>query len=123
MPAPRVFHFDSLPMESLLGGSWVRSALKSDGALVTLNWLRSDFPRLPAHRHPFDQLSFVFTGTLMLAIEDVEYELPPGSAIVIPANALHTAWILGEETVLNVDVFAPPREDYLFLAAHQDDES
>ena len=115
----RVFNLDALPRETLFGGSLARTAIRSDGATVTLNWLSADFVKPAPHAHPFDQLSFVFQGTLMFEIDGQEYELGPGTAILIPPNALHTAWPKGEEVVLNVDVFAPARKDYDFLAAHQ----
>ena len=46
----------------------------------------------------------------------------PGPVLRIPPGARHTAWPKGDEVVLNVDVFAPARSDYLFLTNHQDDE-
>ena len=45
----------------------------------------------------------------------------PGTAMRIPAGVPHTGWTIGDEVVLNIDVFAPAREDYLFLAVNQDE--
>jgi quercetin dioxygenase-like cupin family protein len=39
----------------------------------------------------------------------------PGEVLAIPADARHTARIVGDEVVLNVDGLAPVREDYLHL--------
>lgn len=120
MPKPEVMVFDDLPRESLLNGTLTRTAVRSADSLVTINWITPDVPRLEPHHHPFDQLSMVFAGTMVLQIDGEEYEISPGSAILIPADAPHTAWVKGADTVLNVDVFAPAREDYLFLAQHQE---
>jgi hypothetical protein len=37
----------------------------------------------------------------------------------VPANAPHTGWPLGNDPVLNIDVFAPARKDYLDLVKYQ----
>lgn len=115
----RVFNLEALPRQSLFDGGLERTALRSDGATVTLNWFLPDCKKVEPHAHPFDQLSFVFQGTLIFQIDGVEHELTAGTAILIPPNIPHTAWPKGDEVVLNVDVFAPSRADYDFLAAHQ----
>ena len=117
---PTVMKLNDLPRESLFGGALTRTAVRSARSLVTINWIAPGVPRPPPHHHPFDQLSFIFAGTMIFQIDGEEFELGPGSAILIPPDAPHTAWPIGSDTVLNVDVFAPAREDYLFLADHQE---
>lgn len=119
---PTLYRFDAMPRQTVLGGRLERTALRSDGAIVTLNWFRPGSSRVEPHNHPFDQLSFIFEGTLIFEIDGEQIEAGPGSALRIPSGAMHTAWPKGDQVVLNVDVFAPIRSDYLFLTAHQDDE-
>jgi quercetin dioxygenase-like cupin family protein len=42
-----------------------------------------------------------------------------GEFLYIPAGTPHTGRVAGDEAVLNIDVFAPVRGDYLYLAEHQ----
>ena len=111
--------FGDLPRESIAGGALERTAVRTDGSLVTFNWIRPGHPDVPPHDHPYDQLSLVFAGTLELALDGVPYRVASGEFLYIPAGVPHTGRVLGDEPVLNVDVFAPARDDYLPLASHQ----
>lgn len=117
------FHavFAELPRESLGGGALERTAVRTDDSIVTFNWIQPGHPEVPPHEHPYDQLSFVFGGTLELELDGTSYTVGAGELLYIPANVAHTGRVLGSEPVLNVDVFAPIREDYLPLASHQPD--
>jgi quercetin dioxygenase-like cupin family protein len=119
---PQLYRFDKMPRETVMGGRLERAAVRSDSAIVTLNWFRPGSPRVEPHNHPFDQLSFIFSGTLIFEVDGEQIEAGPGTVLRIPPGAMHTAWPKGDEVVLNVDVFAPIRSDYLFLTAHQGDE-
>lgn len=111
----------ALPRESLADGALERSAVRTDGALVTFNWIAPGHPEVPPHEHPYDQLSLVFGGEMELELAGRGYRLGDGELLYIPAGVPHTGRVLGETPVLNIDVFAPAREDYLHLADHQPD--
>ena len=40
-------------------------------------------------------------------------EVGPGEILLIPPLAAHSAEVLGEETVLDYDIFSPIRSDWL----------
>lgn len=120
MANPRRFATSELPVEVLMDGAHRRAAVRSDAAMVVLNWLTPDFERPPPHRHPFEQLAFVLTGRMEIEVEEQRFDVGSGDVLVIPAGAWHTARLVGEADVLNVDVFATVREDYLHLVEHQD---
>lgn len=123
MPS-RVIHsrLADLPTESLAGGALVRTAVRGDDSLVTINWFHpTDIETPPPHTHPFDQISFVFAGTVEFFVADETYIVSAGESLQIPADVPHTARLVGDEVALNVDVYAPVREDYLFLVQHQED--
>ena len=42
-----------------------------------------------------------------------------GELLYILAGVPHTGRVIGDEPVLNIDVFAPRRKDYPYLASHQ----
>ena len=111
--------FADLPRESLAGGVLERTAVRTDGSLVTFNWIQPGHSEVPPHDHPYDQLSLVFAGTLELELAGTPHHVHTGELLYIPAGVPHTGRVVGDEPVLNVDVFTPVRDDYLALAAHQ----
>jgi quercetin dioxygenase-like cupin family protein len=109
-----------LPRE-IVDDNLTRTAIRGDNSLITVNWIRPHHPDQPQHSHPFDQISFVLAGAMEFHVGDERFLVKVGEALQIPAEALHTARVVGDETALNVDVFAPLREDYLYLTRHQAD--
>ena len=69
---------------------------------------------VPKHSHENEQLTYILEGALKFAIgEDGSEEITvrAGEVLLIPSNVPHKAEAL-EET-LDVDVFSPPRQDWL----------
>jgi quercetin dioxygenase-like cupin family protein len=69
--------------------------------------------RVPQHSHHNEQITYLLEGTLKFWIgeEREEVVLKAGEVLLIPANIPHEAEAL--EDCLDVDVFSPPREDWL----------
>ncbi len=86
------------------------------GARAMLNWVRIEpGAKVPAHSHPHEQLGFVLEGTIILRIGDETREIGPSTCYVIPGGVEHEG-TGGAEGCVVMDVFAPPREDYLAAA-------
>ena len=70
---------------------------------------------VPRHSHDNEQLTYILSGALhfWFDAEGVEQEIivRAGEVIVIPSNLHHRAVAL--EDTLDVDVFCPPRQDWL----------
>jgi quercetin dioxygenase-like cupin family protein len=69
---------------------------------------------VPRHSHDNEQLTYILEGALKFWIgEDGAQELivRAGEVLVIPSNVPHKAEAL--EDTLDVDVFSPPRQDWL----------
>jgi unsaturated pyranuronate lyase len=69
---------------------------------------------VPKHSHDNEQLTYILEGALKFWIgEDGSEEITvsAGEVLLIPSNVPHKAEAL-EET-LDVDVFSPPRQDWL----------
>ena len=68
---------------------------------------------IPEHSHPHEQAGLVLSGTLRFRIGDEERVAGPGDAFIIPGNVVH--WGIGEgaEVAKVLDIFSPPREDYI----------
>lgn len=118
---PTAYRFDRLPLEHLKPGLR-RTAIRSDDSLVTVNWFEPGFRSSGQHHHPFDQLSFVLSGSLAFFVGEETYVLEAPAVLHIPRDVPHGAQPVGEEVVLNVDVFAPIRDDFRYLTTYQDAE-
>ena len=69
---------------------------------------------VPKHSHENEQLTYILEGALRFWIgEDQKREIvvAAGEVLHIPSNVPHKAEAL--EDTLDVDVFSPPREDWL----------
>ena len=69
---------------------------------------------VPKHSHENEQLTYILEGALKFWIGDdgaEEVIVSAGEVLLIPSNVPHKAEAL-EET-LDVDVFSPPRQDWL----------
>jgi len=64
-----------------------------------------------AHRHENEQVSYVIRGTLKFEVNGREIILRAGDVLHIPSNVVHSATAL--EDTLDIDIFSPPRQDWL----------
>ena len=63
------------------------------------------------HRHPNEQSGYVITGRYTLVVDGQSEELAAGDSYSIPADTEHSIAVLEAGHV--IDVFTPPREDFL----------
>lgn len=69
---------------------------------------------VPQHSHDNEQITYILEGVLRFWIGEDESEvidLHAGEVMHIPSNVLHKAEALAD--TLDVDVFSPPRQDWL----------
>jgi quercetin dioxygenase-like cupin family protein len=69
---------------------------------------------VPRHAHENEQLTYVLEGALRFALGDggdEEIIVRAGEVLAIPSNVPHQAIAL--EDTLDVDIFSPPRQDWL----------
>lgn len=116
---PVVYRFAELPSASLRGGMTSRAGFRGDDCLIAFNRFQAGMQRPEPHHHPFDQIVLIVEGRMMMEIDGATAEMGPGTAVHVPPNAPHTGWPLGPQAVLNIDVFGPPRPDYLHLTEYQ----
>lgn len=67
--------------------------------------------RVETHSHPHEQAGYCIQGHFELTIEDVSTVIKADDSYVIPGGTAHSYRIL--EDSLAVEMFSPPREDYL----------
>jgi quercetin dioxygenase-like cupin family protein len=66
---------------------------------------------VPEHSHHNEQLTYIVEGKLRFFLGDETVDVGAGEVLHIPAHVPHKAEAL--EDTLDVDVFHPPRQDWL----------
>ena len=104
--------WDQIPAEPLKG-TITRKLVTGERMMIAhVNLKKGD--DVPKHQHENEQLTYILSGALHFWFgENGERELTvrAGEVIVIPSNVPHRALAL--EDTLDVDVFNPPRQDWL----------
>lgn len=104
--------WDSIPAEPLKG-TITRKLVTGEKMMIAHVHLKKG-DDVPRHSHHNEQLTYILEGTLRLWFGDAderEITVHAGEVIVIPPHVPHRALAL--EDTLDVDVFSPPREDWL----------
>ena len=87
-----------------------RRLLVGDKEMVVW-WSMKAGAHADAHKHPHEQVFWVLKGKMEFRLGDDKRACGPGDVGVIPGGVEHEAWFPEDTEV--VDVFAPPREDFL----------
>ena len=66
---------------------------------------------VPLHTHPHEQIVYMLTGRMDFHIGNEKRAMGPGDVAVIPGGVEHEGFFPEDTEV--IDVFAPPREDFL----------
>jgi quercetin dioxygenase-like cupin family protein len=104
--------WDQIPAEPLKGTITRRMVTGTRTMIAHIYLKKGD--DVPRHSHDNEQLTYVLEGTLRLwfgPTDEREITVRAGEVVVIPPNVPHRALAL--EDTLDVDVFSPPREDWL----------
>ena len=113
----RLYNWDSLEKEFVRDGV-ERAGFSGDNLLMVMNWLEPGMETNP-HSHPFEQVMYIVRGTLRVYLGDEVIEAGPGSLVRIPPHVEHYGEPVGDETVMNLDIFSPIRADYKHLVEYQ----
>ena len=108
----RKFVWDEMPKEKVTD-TIDRRLITGERMMLAHVYLEKDAV-VPMHHHENEQLTYVLDGGLRFWIgsEDAEpIDITSGQVLTIPSNVPHKAQAL--EDTLDVDVFSPPRQDWL----------
>jgi quercetin dioxygenase-like cupin family protein len=106
------YRWDNMPKEKL-SDSLSRRLVTADRMMLAHVYLDKGCV-VQKHSHDNEQLTYILEGALHFWIgENGEEEITvrAGEVLVIPSNVPHMAEAL--EDTLDVDVFSPPRQDWL----------
>lgn len=96
-----------------LKGTITRKLISSDRMMIAHVYFKKG-DDVPLHKHENEQLTYILSGALHFwfgADGQDEITVRAGEVVVIPSNVPHRALAL--EDTLDVDVFNPPRQDWL----------
>jgi quercetin dioxygenase-like cupin family protein len=67
----------------------------------------------PPHSHPHEQIGYLIEGKGVLFSGGETREIEAGTSFLIPPNESHNFNATGDKPAIIIDVFSPPRKDYL----------
>lgn len=104
--------WNDIPREPMKGGI-TRQLITGDRMMIAHVRLKKG-DEVPQHSHENEQITYILEGALHFWLGpkgDREVTVGAGEVLVIPSNLPHRALAL--EDTLDVDVFNPPRQDWL----------
>jgi quercetin dioxygenase-like cupin family protein len=106
----RVTHYSDVPVVQTATGVKLHivSAERITVAFVTLD------PGIcaPVHRHEHEQIAVVVDGACDFILEGKLYPMKKGDVIVVPSNIEHGNYSTHKGCQI-IDVFSPPRQDFV----------
>lgn len=108
----RFFRWDDVPLERVTD-ALTRKLITGDRMMLAHVFLDKDCV-VPRHSHENEQLTWILKGALRFWIGEDEsqvIDVGEGEVLHIPSNVPHKALAL--EDTLDVDIFSPPRADWL----------
>jgi quercetin dioxygenase-like cupin family protein len=112
VPKVMLHRWKDLPAEPLKEGL-TRQLVTGERMMIAHVHLNKGV-HVPRHSHENEQLTYILEGALQFwfgANDEQELLVRAGEVIVIPSHLPHRALAL--EDTLDVDVFCPPRQDWL----------
>lgn len=108
----RHFRWDDMPKEKL-NDRLDRRLVTGERMMLAHVYLKKGC-LVPRHSHENEQITYVLEGALQFWLGEDEKEevvVRAGEVLTIPSNLSHKALAL--EDTLDVDIFSPPRQDWL----------
>jgi quercetin dioxygenase-like cupin family protein len=106
------YNWDQMPREEI-NARIGRRMITGSNMMIAHIYLKKDAV-VPLHSHHNEQITYVLEGALKFVLgekQDRELIVRAGEVLVIPPHEPHSAVAL--EDTLDVDVFNPPRQDWL----------
>jgi quercetin dioxygenase-like cupin family protein len=116
MPEPagekafKLYKLDKVPYVDLVEGAKSRLVV---GEKILVSFIEME-PNMffPLHKHESEQVMIVIEGSITEILGDKKVLLKKGDVVVIKSGLQHGG-IVSEEGCKAIDIFAPPREDYV----------
>ncbi len=106
----RILDINSMEAKAISDGITLRSESGSKGTFGY--FVMKKDASVPVHKHVNEQYSFILKGSVRALIGDTTMIIKAGQAVIIPPNLPHSFTSL-EEGTIDLDFFAPRREDWI----------
>lgn len=80
----------------------LRARLERSGYVVS-RYTYAPGTCFPDHAHDVDKIDAVVVGTFRVVLEGEEVLLGPGDVVAVPRSAVHSAEVVGDESVISLD--------------------
>jgi len=107
------FTLETLPVERI--SDTISRRVITGAKEMVVFWSMKAGAHAAAHAHPHEQIFWVLSGRMEFRLGADTRTCGPGELGLIPGGVEHEAWFPEDTEV--VDVFAPPREDFLTVDA------
>jgi len=110
--APEHYRWDDMTAEPLKGSITRRMITGTSMMIAEVRLAKGDV--VPKHAHHNEQITYITAGALHFTLgeaQDREVTVRAGEVLMIPPHVPHSAVAL--EDTIDIDVFSPPREDWL----------
>ena len=115
--AARLFRWDDMPKEQVTP-TLARRLVTGERVMLAHVYLKKGCV-VPRHSHENEQLTYILDGALKFLIGtngEREVVVRAGEVLLLPSHLPHEAHAL--EDTLDVDIFVPPRQDWLDKTDH-----
>ena len=102
--------WSSIPVEQIAEGI-TRQMVYGDRVMVC-RLVLAPHTVTAIHTHVHEQMTLVASGRADFFVEDEKHTAKAGDILLFPSGIRHGATMLEEEVVL-IDIFSPPREDFI----------
>lgn len=117
MPSKAFYPASEKPADSIRPDLMGTVIPAEHGTLV--RWaIKAGQPETALHSHDeFEQITVVLEGRIKTTVDDAEYTMAPGDVLQIDRGAMHgKTTALGDTDAIVLDIFMPPRQQYLDAA-------
>jgi quercetin dioxygenase-like cupin family protein len=117
MPEPIVYRAAAKPAHQIRPDLLGTVIPAEHGTLV--RWaIPAHQPETPLHNHSeFEQIMVILEGQIRTRVGDEVFTLSPGDVLRIDRGAMHgNTTVIGDRDALVLDIFMPPRAQYLDAA-------
>jgi len=104
--------WDDVRLDRMRGGMTRRFVHSEKMMIGQIHFDEGD--SVPAHRHDNEQYTYVISGALRFLFGDDQQDellVRAGEIVLIPSGMLHSA--IAEEDTFELDIFCPPRRDWI----------
>jgi quercetin dioxygenase-like cupin family protein len=106
---PSLYDFDGMPEEQispLISRQYIYGAQS-----MLVKWTLKKGAVIPLHHHNNEQITWITKGSVIVYSQGKEFKVGAGQVLVLPANVPHQFVAL--EDTIDIDVFAPVRQDWI----------